>query len=56
MQTPCLKLLLEGVLVDGTPKPMLFPGKADDDLIEGTICRHDDALADGCGWRIPGRI
>src|SRR5260370_24127941 len=24
----------EAVLVDGTPEPMLFPGEADDDLIE----------------------
>src|SRR6202045_1200021 len=38
----------EAVLVDGTPEPMLFPGEADDDPHRDAICRHGEALADGC--------
>jgi hypothetical protein len=32
--SPPLAIENEAVLVDGTPEPMLFPGEADDDLIE----------------------
>jgi hypothetical protein len=35
---------------------MLLPGEADDDLIQVPFVAHGEALADGSGWRIPGRI
>ena len=39
----------EAVLVDGTPQPMLFPGDADDDLIEMPFVATARRSASGCG-------
>jgi hypothetical protein len=45
----------EALLVDRAPEPVLLAGDGNDDLVEVPLVAGE-GLADGCGWRIRGRI
>ena len=46
----------KALLIDRAPEPVLLAGDAEDDLVKVPFVAAAGGLADGGGWRIPGRI